>query len=147
MVISDTHFTASHSESTFSRIRILLEKFRFTHSLILHPLFSQQLNILAPLRITIVDMTAFQTPVHIFISDYFQAICIPQPIIMGSNLRIGIINIDRIVLLPCQTHIFLIERHKILLTYFIRDTVGKGFQPFFFVCATKGESRCKTQNE
>ena len=128
MVISDTHFTASHSESTFSRIRILLEKFRFTHSLILQSLFSQQLNILAPLRITIVDMTAFQ-------------------IIMGSNLRIGIINIDRIVLLPCQTHIFLIERHKILLTYFIRDTVGKGFQPFFFVCATKGESRCKTQNE
>ena len=118
MIISDTHFAASHSESTLGRIRIFLKKFCLTHGLILQPLLGKQLNILAPLCIAIINITMFQTPVHIFICNHLQAICIPQPIIMGSNQRISIVDSGSIVLLPCQSHILLIERYEIFLTFF-----------------------------
>ena len=119
MIISDTHFAASHSESTLGRIRILLKKSSLTHGLILQTFLGKQLNILAPLRIAIIDITTLQAPVHIFICNHFQAIRISQPVIMGSNLRISIVDFSSIILLPCQSHIFLIERYKIFLTYFI----------------------------
>ena len=90
-----------------------------TGDLILQTFLGKQLNILAPLRIAIIDITTLQTPVHIFICNHFQAIRISQPVIMGSNLRISIVDFSSIILLPCQSHIFLIERYKIFLTYFI----------------------------